>query len=334
MIGTGYFSRFHYDAWARIDEVQLAALATRDEKTGEEMAGAYEIDRVYSDIGEMLATERLDILDIVAPPAVHLEACKLAADAGVAAICQKPFCGDLETARAATRHARDAGTLLVVHENFRFQPWHQEISRQIRQGALGNLFQATFRLRPGDGQGADAYLDRQPYFQKMTRFLIHETAIHLVDVFRFLFGEIISVTADLRRLNPDISGEDAGLIVFEHADGLRSVFDGNRLSDHPSANTRLTMGEMLVEGSAGVISLDGDGRLSFRAHGQFEGRPIDYDWQDRSFGGDCVYRLQRHVVDHLTNGTPLMNAAQDYLRNQEIEEAVYLSASEGRRVKV
>ena len=37
---------------------------------------------------------------------------------------------------------------------------------------------------------APAYLERQPYFQTMPRFLVHETAIHLVDVFRFLLGEI------------------------------------------------------------------------------------------------------------------------------------------------
>lgn len=50
--------------------------------------------------------------------------------------------------------------------------------------------------------------------------------------------------------------------------------------------------------------------------------------------GDCVYGLQRHVVAHLIDGTPPMNTAQDYLRNQEVEEAVYLSAQEGRRVSV
>ena len=54
-------------------------------------------------------------------------------------------------------------------------------------------------MRPGDGQGKDAYFNRQPYFQKMERFLIHETAIHLIDVYRYLFGDIKSVFASLSR---------------------------------------------------------------------------------------------------------------------------------------
>jgi predicted dehydrogenase len=334
VVGSGYFSRFHYEAWARMPEVKLAAMATLDAQTGEAIAGEHGIGQVYSDLDTMLAAEALDLIDIVAPPAVHLRACRLAAEAGIAAICQKPFCGGLGDARKAARMAEDAGTLLVVQENFRFQPWYEAIRRQIPKRLPGELFQATFRLRPGDGQGADAYLERQPYFQDMPRLLVHETAIHLIDVFRFLFGEIVAVTADLRRLNPAIRGEDAGLIIFEHENGLRSLFDGNRLSDHDADNARRTLGEMLVEGAAGVLRLNGDAELTFRAHGSREHEGIDYSWRDRGFGGDCVYRLQRHVVAHLLDDAPVMNAAADYLRNQEIEEAVYLSAQEGRRITI
>ena len=85
----------------------------------------------------------------------------------------------------------------------------------LQARALGEVYQITFRLRPGDGQGPEAYLERQPYFQTMERFLVHETAIHFIDVFRFLLGEEPStVYASLRRLNPAIKGEDAGLMLF------------------------------------------------------------------------------------------------------------------------
>jgi predicted dehydrogenase len=122
--------------------------------------------------------------------------------------------------------------------------------RIIEQGALGQMYQVTFRLRPGDGKGPDAYLERQPYFQTMEKFLVHETAIHLIDVFRFLLAEEPSaVYAALRRLNPAIAGEDAGMMLFDFPSGARAVFDGNRLADHKAENRRLTMGEMVIEGS-------------------------------------------------------------------------------------
>ena len=86
-------------------------------------------------------------------------------------------------------------------------------------------------MRPGDGQGnPPAYVRRQPYFAAMERFVIHETGIHFVDVFRSLLGEMGSVYAELQRLNPSIAGEDSGTVVFGFsADAqLHAVLDCNR----------------------------------------------------------------------------------------------------------
>jgi predicted dehydrogenase len=188
-------------------------------------------------------------------------------------------------------------------------------------------------MRPGDGQGANAYLDRQPYFQRMERFLIHETAIHWVDTFRFLCGEITGVFARLRRINPVISGEDAGYVIFEFASGATGLFDGNRLNDHDSDNTRRTMGDLWVEGENGVLRLDGRGRLWFKAHGETE-LEHHYDWQDQGFAGDCVYRTQAHLLAHFKHRHPLQNSARDYLRNIEIEEAIYRSAHSARWISL
>ncbi|MEL6750897.1 MAG: Gfo/Idh/MocA family oxidoreductase, partial [Pseudomonadota bacterium] len=227
---------------------------------------------------------------------------------------------------------REAGIPLVVHENFRFQPWYRAIKRLIDDGALGDIYQTTFRLRPGDGQGANAYLDRQPYFQKMPRFLVHETAVHFIDTFRFLMGEPDWVWADLRRLNPAIMGEDAGIIIFGFNNGRRAVFDGNRLVDHAATDQRRTMGEARIEGSKAVINLSGDGEVSSRKVGTQAVEDIDIGTLDATFGGGCVGRLQAHVVDHLIDATPLENEAEDYVRNLAIVEAVYASARQGTRV--
>ena len=41
------------------------------------------------------------------------------------------------------------------------------------------------------------------------------------------------------------------------ASGATGLFDGNRLNDHVAANPRRTMGEGWLEGSGGVLRLDG-----------------------------------------------------------------------------
>ena len=200
----------------------------------------------------------------------------------------------------------------------------------LDDGLIGSVQQLTFRLRPGDGQGPRAYLDRQPYFQRMERFLVHETAVHWVDTFRYLLGEPLSVYADLRRLNPAIAGEDAGYILFEHENGARALFDGNRHLDHAADNLRCTMGEALVEGDEGTLGLCGDGSVFHRAFGSTSTAMLlpASTWQ--GFGGDCVHALQSHVVKALLDGTALENTAQDYLSVMRIDR----SAREGRKLKL
>ncbi|WP_368185323.1 Gfo/Idh/MocA family protein [Aestuariibius sp. HNIBRBA575] len=327
-IGAGYFSQFHYGSWARLDRVDLVASCNRDI----EKARATGLP-AYDDLPKMLADQKPDLLDIILPPVAHADTIRTALAAGVKTmICQKPFCNDLDEARQITAEAEAAGATIVIHENFRFQPWYRAIKSALDDGAIGDLHQVTFRLRPGDGQGPDAYLERQPYFQQMDRFLVHETAVHWVDTFRFLLGNPGAIYADLRQINPAISGEDAGYILFDHPNGTRALFDGNRHLDHAADNHRRTMGEALFEGTKGTLRLFGDGSVGQRRFGTTqEDQILAPDTWD-GFGGDCVHALQSHVISGLLEDTPFENLAADYLTVIEIENAIYASAQSGQKV--
>jgi predicted dehydrogenase len=329
IVGTGYFSQFHFDGWSRLPEAKLVGVCSLDPAGLVDAAARYLIPRQFADVGAMLDATAPDLLDIVTPPSAHLAVFEQAARRKVDVICQKPLGGDLLTARKMVEIAKDAGITFVAHENFRFQPWYREARRLLDQSALGEVYNLSFRLRPGDGQGPRAYLDRQPYFQQMPRFLIHETAIHMIDTFRFLLGEVSRVFARLRRLNPEIRGEDAGLVLFDFASGAAGLFDGNRLVDFVADDPRLTMGEMLLEGAGATLRLDGFGRLWLKPHKQAE-REHPYQWRNEGYGGDSVRALLRHVIAHFRAGAPLENTGEAYLRNLEIEEAIYRSAASGR----
>jgi D-apiose dehydrogenase len=249
----------------------------------------------------------------------------------VPVICQKPLTPSWRKSVALADAADEAGVLCVVHENFRFQPWYREAKRMLAAGVLGQPHAVAFRLRPGDGQGPRAYLDRQPYFQTMPRLLVVETAVHWIDTFRFLLGEVAAITARLRRMNPALAGEDAGYLLFEFAGGATGLFDGNRSNDFVASNPRRTMGEMWLEGSAGVLRLDGEARLWWKPHHGDE-REHAYDRGPETFGGGCCGALQRHVVAHLRGGAPVENTARDYLANLRVQEAAYESHATGRRI--
>ncbi|MEE4187701.1 MAG: Gfo/Idh/MocA family oxidoreductase [Roseobacter sp.] len=168
----------------------------------------------------------------------------------------------------------------------------------------------------------------------MPRFLVQETAVHWVDVFRFLLGAPQAVYADLRRLNPAIAGEDAGVILFDHPGGVTALFDGNRLLDHSSDNTRRTMGEALFEGTKGTLTLFGDGRVEKRAFGAVDSTVVLAPDRWDGFGGDCVHALQRHVTEALRAGQTPENTARDYCGVLRIRDAIYRSAETGSKIRL
>jgi predicted dehydrogenase len=333
-VGAGYFSRFHHHAWRSLDGVTLAALCDRDRARADAAAAQFGIARVFTDFEAMLDAVEPALVDIVTPPASQAALVAAALSRRIPVICQKPFGTDFADALRMTAAAREHGVPLVVHENIRWSPWYREAWRLIADGRLGRLHAVAFRLRPGDGQGADAYASRQPYFRVMPRLLVVETAIHWIDTFRFLMGEVAAVYARLRRVNPAIAGEDAGYLLLEFETGATGLFDGNRLNDHVASDPRRTMGEMWLEGSRGVLRLDGEARLWWKDHhGAEREHAYDRGPADTFAGGACI-ALQRHVVDHVVDGSPLENSAQAYLANLAVQEALYRSHAEGRRIEM
>lgn len=332
-VGAGYFSHFHFDGWKRIEGACVEALAVRNTERARPVAEQHGIPKVYGDVERMLDEVKPDVIDIISPPESHLEYVRLAAERGITIICQKPLAPNITEARELVETAEKAGVPLAIHENFRFMPWYQEAKRLLNAGGFGTLHTITFRMRPGDGQGREAYMKRTPYFQHMKRFLIHETGIHFIDTFRFLMGEVTRVFAWLKQRNPIIKGEDGGYVLFDFENGASGLYDANRLNDHVTDYDLRTMGEMWIEGSDGVLRLDGWGRLWWRPH---HGEEVEhtYDWNNENFGGDCTYATERHIFSNFTEGTPLQNSGRDYLRNFEIEEAIYRSNKEGCWIEV
>ena len=335
-IGAGYFSHFQYEAWQRIPEVEIVAFSNRDQTKAAEISSKFGIPNSYTDYREMFDVEKPDFVDIITPPPTHQQICDEAAKRGINIICQKPLGPSVEAAREIVANAALANVRFMVHENFRFQPWHREIKLLIDAGAIGEkLHSMHFRTRMGDGWGENAYIPRQPYFRDYPRLLVYETGVHYIDTFRYLAGDITRVTAWLRRLNPVIKGEDCGLLVFEFANGALAQWDANRFNEPacPVADARYTFGEFLVEGNTGSLRLHLDGRITIKELGGEE-HEHSYSHQRRGFAGDCCYIAQRHFADCLLTGQPCETSGEEYLKTMMIQEAMYESAAKRGPVDV
>lgn len=332
-VGAGYFSHYQYESWARIPEVAIVALANRTVAKAEAIGKQYGIGRVYADWRKMIDAEKPDFIDIITAPDTHAEICGYAAARGVHLICQKPLAHSFEESAGIVRTAEAAGVRFMVHENWRWQPWYREIRNLLDEGRLGEAYHLHFRMRTGDGWGENAYLARQPFFRDYPRLLLHETGVHFIDAFRFLLGEVRSVHASLRRLNPVIRGEDSGQVLLRFESGTTALLDANRYNETEAKNPRLTFGELWLDASRGHLTMDGDGAMRIKRLGE-PSHPHRYLFEDRGFAGDCCHRLQRHFVEQFLSGGPFESHGRDYLRTLRVVEACYRSAAENQVVKV
>ena len=203
-----------------------------------------------------------------------------------------------------------------------------------RRRPLGALHGVAFRLRPGDGQGPRAYLDRQPYFQQMPRFLVIETAIHWIDTFRFLMGE---VDGRLRAAAARQSGDRRrgcrlrGVRVRGRRDAASSTATAST-----TTSRRTRAGRWARCGSRATAACCGSTATRGCGGSRITATKTEHAYDrgpDDTFGGGCCEWLQRHVVAHLRAGAPVENTARDYLANLRVQEAVYRIAAATRRAR-
>ena len=226
--------------------------------------------------------------------------------------------------------SENAGKRILIHENWRWQPWYREAKRFLESGRLGLPFQISFTWRTGDGRGPEPY-PTQPYFRQMPRLLVYEALVHLLDTFRYLFGEMASLHCQNRRLNPVIAGEDQSLIQVAFTDGRLGVIDANRITGPVPAPD--AMGTLVVECADGTLRVAPDGSV-FAAHaGSAEDR-LPFAAPRAGYKGDSVLATQRHLLECLRTGRQSESDGRDYLKVVAAVEACYRSNETGEVVSV
>jgi predicted dehydrogenase len=326
LAGAGFFAQFHADAWARIPGARLRAVADPDLERARAFAAKWGIPKAYARVDQMLDREKPAFLDIATRPETHRELAAQAASRGVHVLCQKPLAPDWAESAAIVEDCRAAKVRLLVHENWRWQPWYREIRRLLDDGSLGRAFHTVFTMRTGDGRGPEPY-PVQPYFRKMPRFLLQETGVHFLDTWRFLLGEIRSVSCRLERLNPLIEGEDYALVQADFEGGAHGIFDANRLTGPVPAPT--AMATFRLETDRAVLLMDAEGGITIADPGG-PARVHEYARPTTGYKGDSVLATCRHQIECLVSGKPGESEGAAYLKTVAAVEACYRSARSGR----
>ncbi|WP_413712489.1 Gfo/Idh/MocA family protein [Rhizobium sp. Rhizsp82] len=332
LIGCGFFAVNQMHAWRDVEGAAIVAICDRDPARLKAVGDQFGIERRYADAAELFAAGGFDFVDIATTVPSHRPLVEMAARHKVPVICQKPFALSLADAKAMVAACREAGIPLMVHENFRWQTPIQAVRRLLDSKAIGTPFWGRFSFR----SGYDVF-SGQPYLAEGERFIIEDLGIHTLDIARFILGDVRTLTARTKRVNPKIKGEDVATILLDHESGATSVVDvsyATKLGTEPFPETLIEL-----DGSEGTIRLSAGYRLEVtNAAGTVvsDASPQLLSWASRPWHNiqESVYAIQDHWVERLKNGGEPATSGADNLKTFALVEAAYESAATGKTVDV
>ncbi len=270
MLGYAFMGKAHTNAYKTLPYMMypppaipvLAALCGRNAAATHEAAKRYGYRKVYSDWHKMLADPDVQLFDNGGPNDAHAEPCIAAAQAGKHLLCEKPLARNAEEAKAMLDAANKAGVKHMVAHNYRFVPALRQAYNLIQSGQLGRIyhFRAVYLqewIMPHYGTPMIWRLDKQTAGSGA----LGDLGSHIIDLARFLVGEMKSVSALTKtfipeRPNPDgtmgkVEVDDAFAAVMEFDNGAIGTLEASRF-----AAGRKNYNCLEVNGEKGSIRFD------------------------------------------------------------------------------
>jgi D-apiose dehydrogenase len=332
LIGCGFFAVNQLHGWLDAKGAGIVAICDRDPERLKIVGDQFGIDRRYSDAAEMMGGEKLDFVDIATTVSSHRTLVELAARHKIPTICQKPFAPTLVDAKAMVDVSDKAGVPLMIHENFRWQSPIQAVKAVLDSGEIGKPFFGRISFR----SGFDVF-SGQPYLAEGKRFIIEDLGIHILDVARFFFGDVTTLTARTKRVNTNIAGEDVATMLMDHVDGVTSVVDcsyATKLEVDPFPETLVE-----IDGMDGTLRLQQGYRLTVTGKTGTVHRDVSprlLGWASRPWHNiqESVAAIQQHWIDCLKSGREPSTSGADNLKTFALVEAAYSSADTRAPVEI
>lgn len=167
-VGCGGIARAHAGGYAAVPECRIVAAADISREALDGFGEQFGVSRRYTSYEEMLAAERPDIVSVCTWPPQHPEPVIAAARAGAKGIlCEKPMALTLPEADRMNEAAREAGSVLIIGHQRRFEPRYALARQFIADGAIGTL-EEILAICNGD---------------------LFSDGTHAIDLMRFLAGD-------------------------------------------------------------------------------------------------------------------------------------------------
>jgi len=339
LIGFGLAGRaFHAPVIRAVPGLRLAAILLR---SGNEAAQKYTDVQIVRSLEELLALKDIRLVVIATPNDTHFALAKQCLAAGKDVVVDKPFTTTLEEARTLVKFAQEAGRLITVYQNRRYDGDFQAIRKLVEEGTLGRIvrFETNYdRFRP---------LLKPAAWRESTRAgngILFDIGPHLIDHALVLFGLPEAVTADVRIEREGGVADDAFDIMLHYPGGMRAVLRSSILAAAPRTRFVLlgTKGSFVKQG---VDPQEGNLRRGhIPAEGAWGAEPEE-NWgvlttpsgegfaQRRIPSGNCDYRdYYANVRDALLGKAALAVTPEWSLDVMRLLELARESSKKGRTI--
>ena len=280
----------------------------------------------------------MEVVDIAVPPDLQLSVIRDVvkhADHIRGILAQKPLGMDYAQAVEIVRICHDAGVVLSVNQNMRYDQSVRACRSLLERGDLGEPVLATIDMR--------AIPHWMPWQQRLGWLTLRIMSIHHLDTFRFWFGDPVRVFASTRpdpRTNfPHQDG--ICLYILEYANGLRAMGCDDVWSGPAREGAAADIGiRYRVEGTTGIAL----GTIGWPSYPTPTPSTLDYSttssntWQRPRWSEvwfpDAFAGPMAQLLCALEEGTVPEIGGDDNLNTMALVEACYLSAQQHRSVEL
>jgi predicted dehydrogenase len=182
-IGSGFIMKdCHLVAYGKVG-FNPVAIASRTRDNAATCAEQRGVPTVYETIDQLLDDESIEVLDIAVPPDNQLALIEAACQRGTVKgiLAQKPLGADYAEAVAAVETCEQAGIVLAVNQNMRYDQSVRAAKTLLANGTIGEPVLATVDMR-----GIPHWM---PWQERQGWVTLRIMSIHHIDTFRYWFGD-------------------------------------------------------------------------------------------------------------------------------------------------
>jgi len=266
-IGSGWARITQAPAFAILDGAELTALASPTLRRRKKFQELFDIPHAFADWHDMMELD-LDLICVSAPPYLHLPMVSEALARGRNVLCEKPMSVTVEEAEQMTAIARESGRLALLDHELRFHPAVRQIKLMIESGEIGRIHEVRTVVSLASRNRPDLRYSWWSLAEKGGGAL-GAIGSHLIDLNRFLVGEISEVSCRLSTFmtsRPDdedrlqqVTSDDAFSMMLQF--GPSSLAFGAPACVHVTTVGSYTSFAFEVIGSLKTVRFDGAGRV-------------------------------------------------------------------------